>query len=235
MRQKFVEHHTGSEQVGARADRQALDLFRRHVAWRADHRARHRAIPIRFGQPCDAEVGQLDAPAGLDHHVGGLDVAVYDAAFMRIPQRVEQLAHDAHRLRQVKVVVVLEVRRQLATADELHHQVGHPVLLAKVEHGDDVGVVQPPGCLRLTHKTRRVLVGHRLVEHVTLQDGLHRHRAFELRIESLVHQAHCATTDHALEPIAAQLGQWLVGVHRGRVWPPGVRRASDIGIQPNRV
>jgi hypothetical protein len=48
------------------------------------------------GHARDAEVGQLDAPAVVEHHVGRLDVAVHHALLVREGQRVEQFAHDAH-------------------------------------------------------------------------------------------------------------------------------------------
>ncbi len=105
----LVEHRAEGEDVGARVGLLALELLGRHVLERPEDRAflrqallrreRRQAARVsrrrhRLGQ---AEVEQLDARL-RQHHVAGLQVAVDDAAPVRLVQRVGDLGADPKRL-----------------------------------------------------------------------------------------------------------------------------------------
>ena len=84
----FAEHDPEREDVAADIGGRALDLFRRHVSWRAgDERGDGLEVvegdgrAVRWGggpQPCQAEIEHLDVAVAPDHHVLRLDVAVHD-------------------------------------------------------------------------------------------------------------------------------------------------------------
>ena len=91
--QQLEQHRAEREHIRAFVRRLAADLFRRHVAGRAEHRVsrgpqwrRHRpSIEIRIADAKlgDAEVENLHAPVARDHHVLRLEIAVHDPLRVR--------------------------------------------------------------------------------------------------------------------------------------------------------
>jgi hypothetical protein len=150
--EELVQDDAGREDVAALVDGAAGDLFGRHVRRRAHHGAGLRALGLRAVgvlHARHAEVGELGARLRVQHHVGGLDVAMDDAGVVREIERVEQLAHDAHRFLDVEALVGVEEVLQLLAADELHHQVGDVAFLGEVVDLHDVRMVEPRDRLRL--------------------------------------------------------------------------------------
>jgi hypothetical protein len=89
-----------------------------------------------------AEVGQLDAPAGLDQQVGRLDVAVHDVLAVRIVQRRQQVAHDAQRTVPAYTFSAVQVLLEVVALDIFHDQVGGIAVALGVVDADDVGMLQ---------------------------------------------------------------------------------------------
>ena len=121
-----------------------------------------------------------------------------DAGLVREIQRIEQFAHDAHRLGNLELLLGIEEATQLAALDVFHHQVGHVALLGEVVHADDVGMVQAPGGLRLARELRGIHLRRLGVDGRVLQDGLDRHAPVERRVQAFVDHAHRATAQHLL-------------------------------------
>ena len=95
------EQRAEGEDVAARDRRGARAGLGREVAGRAeDHRrAGERALAGGgLDEPGDAEVSELGAPVVAEQDVLGLDVAVNDAAPVRVGDRVAQLPPDGERV-----------------------------------------------------------------------------------------------------------------------------------------
>ena len=123
----------------------ALGLLGRHVGERAHDvaGARERLVPGEVG---DAEVGPL-GHAGRrarrigDQHVLGLDVAMHDAALVRVLERAAQREPDRQHVAVAQQAIGVEVVDR-AAVDQLRHQVAGLHVLARVEDGDDPGMVE---------------------------------------------------------------------------------------------
>ena len=102
----------------------------------------------------DAEIGNLHRTVGEDDDVRGLDVAVDHAKLVRIAERGQDLRQDADGVRRGEALVRLEVFLELAALDKLHRDVPDAGVFAEVVDGHDVGMRQPPGCLRFAAKAR---------------------------------------------------------------------------------
>ena len=120
-------------------------------------RMRREQIP-----PMEAVEIALQVADGLgfaleQHDVAGLDVAVDDAVLVRERQALGDLQRDVHRLRRGHRALA-HARAQLGALQQLHRHVGEVVLLAEIEDGDDVGVRELAGGLRLQHEALLVVL-----------------------------------------------------------------------------
>ena len=77
----------------------------------------------------------------VEEQVRGLDVAVQDAARVRVLERGGDVASDARGLRDGEMRVVVEDRPEAAAFEQLEHH-ERDVVLAPVVDGDDVRVVE---------------------------------------------------------------------------------------------
>ena len=84
-----------------------------------------------------------------EQHVAGLHVAVHDAAAVRERERRRDLGGDVGGLAGVERRLGADQVAQRSALDVLHHDEVGARLLAPVVDGDDVGVVQVGGGLRL--------------------------------------------------------------------------------------
>ena len=145
--EQLVRHRAERVDVGAVIDvRVAGGLLGRHVRRRADRRAdlrerRGSGVGARRADRLrDAEVGD-DRRAAREQHVVRLDVAVHDAALVRVRQRLRDVVQDADdfgdRERSAR-----EPRAQRFAFDERHRVEGQPVRVARGEHRNDVRLLQ---------------------------------------------------------------------------------------------
>ena len=98
---------------------------------------------------CEPEVGQVDVAAGVEQHVGGLDVPVHEAARVRGVERGGHRGDDRRRQLGLEPALAAQQRAQVLALDVAHDLEQHAVLLARVVDRDDVRMVQRRGDLRL--------------------------------------------------------------------------------------
>ena len=124
----------------------ARGLLGSHVRRRADARAQlcqrrpAGAGARRADGLGDAEIGH-DGDAAGDEHVVRLDVAVDDAALVRVGERLRHVAQDADDFADGERAVG-EARAQRFAVDERHRVEGESVRIARGQHRDDVRVLQ---------------------------------------------------------------------------------------------
>jgi hypothetical protein len=82
--------------------------------------------------------------------VGGLEVAVDHVAGMGEGQPVADLLHESELGRRRPGLPAGDQLLEVAPLEELHGQVGAPAVLAEIEDGDDVGMVEAPRGLGFT-------------------------------------------------------------------------------------
>ena len=183
--------------VGLAVDGLALGLLRRGVAGGAEHGAL-RLGPRRLGQGAgQAEVGDAQPAVVAEQEVGGLDVAVDEAAAVGVVEGPGGLEADEQGLRRREPDALVEHGAQAAAAEVLGDDVGRAVVVAPVVDGDDVRVVQGRGRLRLGPEAAEegVVVGEGGVQ------DLHRDPAAEAHVVGQEDLGRRAGADGGDEPI----------------------------------
>jgi hypothetical protein len=226
-RHHLVEHRAERVEVAARLGRTAERLLRRHVRDRADDHALERQARAIAGDR-EAEVAELRRAVGHEPHVGRLDVAVDDAAGVRVLERATQLVGDAERLLERQPVWLRRVQQIVdrAAGHVLAHDVGPALVVADVEDRDDVRVVA-----ELAHGTRLAAYALEpgLVEAVGL-DERNRDVALEPRVGREVHPLLPALAEQAPDAVAARgdrLGRAAARRRSDRGRRHGARRRAD--------
>ena len=120
-RQHFVEHDARGVDVRARVRAVAPRLLGRHVVHRAERLLRERVGGV--GEAGDAEVSDLDAAVAKHHDVLRLDVAVDDAARMRVRERLHDLRDEVQRLTPVELAALFHILLERDAVDELHDDI----------------------------------------------------------------------------------------------------------------
>src|SRR6188472_4043305 len=201
------EHHAECVHVAGRGRHLALGLLRGEVVRRAEHLAGARQRD-RVGRARDAEVGDLDLAGRCDQQVGGLDVAVHDPGRVGLGQRLRRLPDQVAHLVGIHRLAWPDQLRERPTVDELHDQEGpaalQGVVLAVVEDGGDVGVVQRRGVPGLVLEP---LPEARVVGVLALEQ-LDRDRPAENGVLRAPDLAHAAGGDPLLH-LVARVGHWI--------------------------
>ena len=164
----------------------------------------------------------------IDHDVGRLDVAVYNAFVVGEIDRIKEFCHQARRLTQRETLAGVECRLEFLAPDVLHDDIGDLAFLAEIVDLDDVGVVQARNGLRLPGKPHRILLRGGRVQFAD-QDGLDRDRAVQAGVEAFVDDTHGALAQDTLELVSAQRLERRRG-HVRRWGPPGLARL----VRPDR-
>ena len=148
-----VEHAAEAEQVGPVIERIALGLLGGHVHRRPGHHAATRQAGV-VGGAGQAEVGDLDVllRAGLDQHVGRLDVPVDQIRRVGSGQTLGDLPADAQHLRHLQRPDAVEALLKGLPGDELHDQIRQRLFLNRI-HLHDILVANLGGCTRLPQET----------------------------------------------------------------------------------
>ena len=214
--EQFEQHDAQREDVRALVDRLAGAHLGREVARRADEFAGGGQFLGEIGgRERDAEIGDLDPAALVEHQVGGLDVAMDHAAVVRGGEAGGGLVDRPRRLLRRHLVLALEPGRERLALDELHGEIGLPLPLADVVDLDDVRVVERGHGAGLAQEALldALVVRERRGQH------LDRDVAAERRLVALVDHAHAA---------AAQLGDDVVvtDLRRHGLPPPRIAGAN---------
>jgi hypothetical protein len=267
-RQHLIEDGAEGIHVGERAGGAALaaGLLRRHVRGRAQDGAlalgqRRHFQPLRQPEigdlryavgergthvPCSLAVNSgRTSPArpilGGQQHVGRRQVAVDDAALVRVADRQRQRPHQLRR-RPRRLRFAGEVLGEAAAADPLQRQERPAVVLAHLVNLDDVGVLQPGDRLGFPTEACQ-LVGAGVGPGT--QD-LQRHHPVQGELPGTVDGAHAAladllqdlvTRDHRPAPRRGRDRHRLGGVGRrqrrsGVEGRAGSQRLIDLELHP---
>ena len=168
----------------------------------------------------------------VEEQVGRLDVAVHDAARVRVVERVGDVATDAGRLRDREQVAAVEHRPQAPALEQLddHERL---LVLAPVVHRHDVRVVQRRRDLGLGAEAAEEpdVLGERGVQH------LDRDPPAEADVFGRVDPAARAGADRREEPVPAREhapGQVVraVGRHGASTVSAGPSAAVAAGGEP---
>jgi hypothetical protein len=146
----------------------------------------------------DAEIEDLHDAVVAHHDVLGLDIAVDDAFPVRGGERsggVREPA-DAHPERRV---ARLDRAPERAAGDELHDDIRRAIVLADVEDGDGVRVVEGRGRAGFAEQARAALRRGR-----ALREDLERHAPAEADVVRAVDAAHPALADGVLDGVALE-------------------------------
>jgi hypothetical protein len=212
-RHHLVEHRAEREEIGARVDRLAERLLRRHVGDGAERHARARQLGrlvgpavgvvgrrerrLVLGELGEPEVEHLELARGAHEQVRRLDVAMNDAALMRRVERAGHLHRQVDGLRDGDRAGLQQLLDALALA-QLHHDERLAVVLLDVVDDADVRVVERGGELGLAVEARE----RRGLGRQPRRQELERDVAAELHVVRAVHDAHAAGAQLGLDAIA---------------------------------
>ena len=188
---QLVQDDADGKHIGAMIDGVALDLLRRHVAWRTE---RHSRVGCCSDHPRDAEVENLEPPRFVDHQVGRLDIAMHHRHAMGIRHAGQQLFHPAQLVDQGDGKLPPDDLGKGLTGDILHDDVRLTVEVAEVVHRDDVGMAEGR---RRTGLAREACAG---VRHLDVgRKHLDRDHATEHRVVRHVHGSHATASELAMD------------------------------------
>ena len=244
-RQQVIEDAAQSKDIARRAhlSEAAAGLFRRQEIGGTEHLARHgqaRLAVQAFGQ---AKIGDARLVVAVNHHVGGLEVAVQNALRMRIVYRLGGQPYVARGLSGRQSAIAHELSQVLAF-DIIHREEvlagvdadlvdGHDVRMLQNRGGRGFGLKAPHGGLR----------GKLAPEH-----QLQRDEPGQAKLPGLVHHPHASAPELLEEFVVAEttvrgagLGKWSFSVRfRGGAgwgllrWFRGEQPQQALGADPSR-
>ena len=204
--QQLVEHHGYRKQVRARINFLALHLLGRHVLQGSHHAALGARRFVRILHACDAEIGQLDAPARFDQQVGRLHIAMHDALLVRIVKRGQQIANHFQRLLKRVAHALIKVVLEVVALDVLHDEERDIAVAVRIVDAHNIGMLQSCGRSRFGAKARFVLEGG-FFGQVFHLDGLDRDPAVQVGVAALVNDSHGTLAKDAQKVIPPKLFQ----------------------------
>jgi hypothetical protein len=159
--------------------------------------ARRARVAVGAGRRLgETEVEDLRLLAVGDEDVGGLDVAVQDAARVRGVDRVGNLRGQPQQQADIERTAV-DRARERAPLEQLHRDERPPLVLVHLIDGADVRVVQRRGGARFAQEALHRL---RLVGAILRQE-LERHLARELHVFGEIDHAHAARAERVEDAI----------------------------------
>ena len=187
----------------------AANLLRRHVRRRADDRPGDGDAILSTDEARQAEVAQLDhvaAPRRMHQdHVARAEIAMHDPFGVGGDERAAELDEDAHHARPGHRRALADRLGERRANEPLHDEVAQVErgVLAEVEDGDDILVMQLAGDARRAQKTLRLVdVGGELgTQH------LERDELTENLVTRAEHQRGAAGAEPLLDEIAARDGE----------------------------
>ena len=207
-RQHFIHHNAQRVQIGACIDVCALRLLRRDIMHRPQRLTRERILRGRDLR--DAEIGDLHAAVLEDHDVVGLNVAVDDAAAVRVLQRLGDLRGKMQRLAPTQLPLLLHILLERDALDELHDDVVDVVRVRHIVNAHDIRVRQHRHRLRLRVEAAAELL---VLKQLFLQD-LDGNEAVEAVASRLVYHRHAARADQLQDLIAIIQQRSYVTIHK---------------------
>ena len=137
----LVEHDAERVDVGLAVDVVAERLLGRHVVGRAEH-APVGGQAVLVERAGDAEVGDLGRALAVDQHVLRLDVAVHDVVRVGAAERAGDLDRVGDRLVDRQAAHAADALLERLALDVLEDDVGAALVLAGVDHADDVRMAE---------------------------------------------------------------------------------------------
>ena len=173
-------------------------LFGRHVGRRADRDAREGQPGVARGRARDTKVGDESATCRpIDENVVRLDVAMDDAARVRVVQRIRDLTEDAAYGIHGEPRLACESCREALALDERHDEKHDPATLIDGVDRYDVWVTELRGRLCLAQEPSADV----FVECQLGRKGLHRNVSMQPQIERAIHRGHSAAADLGLDQV----------------------------------
>ena len=145
--QQFIEHHAERKNIRSRTEGFMRDVFGRHIGRCSHQITRFRALVV--DAPRHSKVHHPRNAVGAEQDIRRLDVAMNDALAVRITNGIQNLhgQRDAAHWRDRSLF--FQHLGQSWAIDKLEHQIRLPVLLASIEQGDDIRVLQTTNRTRL--------------------------------------------------------------------------------------
>ena len=139
----FVKDHAHAVNVGLERDFISVALFGRHVFGRTHrHAGAGEAFLFHLLDVRNAKIHDVDAVVAREHDVRGLHVAVDDALAVRVKETACNLLDDDFNRFERKLALVLQNFGERNTLHVSHRDKELLALLTKVEHVNDVLVVE---------------------------------------------------------------------------------------------
>ena len=170
-------------------------LLGAHIRRRANGDPLNREPLIAFGGARNAEVGNHGTPAlVVEQYVVGFDVAMHHLTRMRVGERVAHLAqHTAHR-GHIGARRAMQALRERFSLNKPHREVHDAVEIVHRVNGNDVGMRQLRGHLRLAQEAAL----HILAKRELRRQHFERHQSAQPYVARPIHHGHPATADFCL-------------------------------------